>query len=149
MNEEEIKKLKSDYPDFFEQLPPDFLDFIFSEETSSEIAEICLENNVADEEKIEKIAYQTTLALLGQIPEENLTEILEKNAELDYETAEKIAGEIKQRFLQQTDATETEDSLFAAESEEETAAEIKPETDTLPDIKAGEAKKDTYRELAE
>ena len=71
-NNIELQKLKSRYPDFFKQVSSKVLEFIFSEETSSKITKICLENEVEDEEKIEKIAYRVTLALLDQIPKENL-----------------------------------------------------------------------------
>lgn len=68
-----IQKLKSEHPDFFEQCPLEFLKFVFSEELSSKIAEICIKNGVEDEEKIEKIAYRIALVLLNQLAKENKT----------------------------------------------------------------------------
>jgi len=90
LEEFDVQKLKSEYPQFFEEVPPELLEFILAKETSSKIAEICFESGVEDEEKIEKIAYRITLALLGKIPKENLTEILEKGVGLNHETARKI-----------------------------------------------------------
>jgi len=97
----DIQKLKEEYPEIFELISPEFLEFIFSKETSSKIAAICLENGVEDEEKIEKIAYRVTLALLNQVPKENLSEILEKGVNLNPEVAEKISIEIKRRIFPQ------------------------------------------------
>lgn len=107
-NDIEIQKLKSEYPEFFEQVSPELLKIIFSEETSSKIAEICLENGVEDEEKIEKIAYRVALALLGQIPKENLAEILEKGVKLNHETAGKISIQIKRFIFSQIQETQPE-----------------------------------------
>jgi len=90
INEIEIQKLKSEYPEFSEQVSSELLGLIFSEETSSNIAEICLENGVENEEKIEKIAYRIVLALLEQVPRKNLAKILEKGVGIDSETAGKI-----------------------------------------------------------
>lgn len=108
-NDIEIQKLKSKYPEFFEQFSPELLEFLFSEETSSKIAKICLENGVEDEEKIEKIAYRVTLALFGQIPKENLTEVLEKGVKLNHETAKKISIEIKRLIFSQIPETQPEE----------------------------------------
>jgi len=100
-NNIELQKLKSRYPDFFKQISPSLLEFIFSEETSSRISKICLESGLEDEEKIGKIAYRVTLALLDQVPKENLTEIFEKGVKLDHETAKKISIEIKLNIFSQ------------------------------------------------
>lgn len=107
-NDIEIQKLKSEYLEFFEQVSPELLKIIFSEETSSKIAEICLENGVENEEKIEKIAYRVALALLGQIPKENLAEILEKGVKLNHETAGKISIQIKRFIFSQIQETQPE-----------------------------------------
>lgn len=92
----ELEKIKNQCPEFFEQVSPNLLEFILSEETSSKIAQICLENGVRDEEKIEKIAYRVTFVLLKQTPKEKLPEILEKEVQLNSETAKKIYTEINQ-----------------------------------------------------
>jgi len=133
-NNIEIQKLKSEYPEFFKQISPELLEFIFSEETSSKIAQICLGNGIEDEEKIEKIAYRITLALLDQVPKENLAEILEKGVKLNHETAEKISIEVKRLIFSRIQETQpTKPSPPATEKE-------KPEKPT---------KKDVYREPTE
>ncbi len=108
-NDTEIQKLKSEYPEFFEQFSAELLEFIFSEETSSKIAKICFEKGVEDEEKIEKIAYRVALALLNQVPKENLTEILEKGVNLSPEAAENVSTVIKQQIFSQIPGSKSEE----------------------------------------
>lgn len=96
-----IEKLKKENPEFFELFSSELLEFILSKEASSKIDEICLENGVKEEEKIEKIAYRVTLALLDQVPKENLAEILEKGVNLNREVAEKISTALKKRIFSQ------------------------------------------------
>lgn len=103
----DIQKLKSDYPEFFKQLSPGLLEFILSNETSSKIAEICWRNKIKNEEIIEKIAYRITLALLDAVPKENLALILEKGVGLSPQIAEKIADDVKLSIFSQI---ETPDS---------------------------------------
>lgn len=133
-NDIDIQKLKKEYPEFFEQISPELLEFILSGEISSKIAEICLENGIEDEEKIEKIAYQATLALLDQVPKENLAEILEKGVEIDSKTAEKISIEIKRLIFSQIPKTQPTKSPLPILEKEKSE---KP------------SKKDTYREPIE
>ena len=97
----EIKKLKSKYPEFFAQFSPEFLEFVFSKEISLEIASICLENKIEDEEVIEKITSRITSALFNQIPEENLAKVFEKGVGLSNKIAEKISAEVKERIFSQ------------------------------------------------
>ena len=146
-NDIDIQKLKSEYPEFFEQVSPELLKLIFSEETSSKIAQICLENGVEDEEKIEKIAYQVALALLGRIPKENLAEILEKGAALSSETARKIYIEVN-RFIfsqiQETQPEKTQPEEIKTEEDELTQpTKPSPQVEKKPETSP---KKDVYRE---
>ena len=132
-NELEFQKLKKEYPDFFEKISSGLLSFILSEETSSLIAQICLENKIGDEEKIEKIAYQVTLALLEQTPKENLSEIFEKGMGLDSETAKKIHIEVNQLIFSQVQKTQPKEKKitqpkkisFSTTKEEESEKPIK------------------------
>lgn len=140
--ESEIQKLKSKYPKFFARFPSELLEFVFSEETSLEIASICLENGVEDEEAVEKIAYRVTLALLDQVPKENLTEIFEKGAGLDHETAKKISEAIEERIFSQTPTSQSTKSFS---DEPETI--LPPETRLRTGSK--ERRKDGYRETFE
>lgn len=94
-----LHQLKKEYPGIFEELSLDFLEFLFSEKTSSLVAEICLQNGVEDEEKIKKIAYYITLVLLNQIPKENLTEVLINGIGLNFTTASRIFSRVNQSIF--------------------------------------------------
>ena len=96
-----LEILKEEHPEFFKKFSPEFWEFIFSPETSAKIAKICFDNGVEDEERIEKIGYRVTLALLDQVPKENLTEIFEKGVKLSHETAEKISLEVERQIFSQ------------------------------------------------
>jgi len=135
----DIQKLKEQYPEFFKQVSPNLLEFIISKETSSKISEICLKNGIENEEKIEKIAYRITLALLGQIPKENLAEILEKGVKLDSETAKIISIEIKRLIFSQIPKSKAKETQ-----------PVKPSPPTLEEKKPEKpSKKDVYREPIE
>ncbi len=101
INEIDIQKLKEEHPDFFEQIFPELLEFITSDKTSSQIAEICFKNEITDEEIIEKIAYRITLVLLNRLPKENLFIALEKGIPLDLETAQNIASDVNLSIFSQ------------------------------------------------
>ena len=100
-NNIEVQKLKKEYPEFFKKYSSEFLEFIFSQNTSSKIAEICLENKIEDEEKIEKIANRVVSALLEQFPKEKLPEVIEKGVNLEFETANNISEQINQLIFSQ------------------------------------------------
>ena len=100
-NNNEIEKLKKEYPEFFKNFSSEFLEFASSKETSSKIAQICLKNRIEDEEKIKKIAYQITLVLFNKVSKENLVKILEKEIEIGIETAKKIFIETNQSIFSQ------------------------------------------------
>ncbi|PIR72644.1 MAG: hypothetical protein COU42_00490 [Candidatus Nealsonbacteria bacterium CG10_big_fil_rev_8_21_14_0_10_36_24] len=107
-NNIEVQNLKKEYPEFFKKHSPELLEFIFSENTSSKIAEICLGNKIEDEEKIEKIANRTVSALLGEFPKENLPEVLEKGVNLEFKTAIEISEQINQLIFSQIPKTKPE-----------------------------------------
>jgi len=140
--ESEIQKLKSEYPEFFVQFSPEFLEFIFSEETSLEIANICLKNKVEDEETIEKIAYRVTLALLNQAPKENLAKILEKGVGLNHEIAEKISAGVEERIFSQIPEIEKKEEQLIQSTQSFSPVTEEKKSEEPP-------KKDTYRELIE
>jgi len=144
----DIQKLKNEYPDFFEKFPSEFLEFIFSEETSSKIAEICLENGVEDEEKIEKIAYRISLVLFNQVPKKNLAEILEKGVNLPCEIAEKISIEVNRRIFSQTpEVLKKEEQLTQpAQPSLTSKPEVAPPPEVRPKVEPKETRKDIYRE---
>jgi len=132
-----------------EKIVADALKTIFSEEGFLQISEICVKNG-AEEEKIEEIAHQIGLVLLGKLPPKQLRAALEKEAKLDPLTATKINQEINQTifapvksFLEEVYKMEivppTEPKVAPSEEEPKTPEE-KPEVPP---------KKDVYREPIE
>jgi len=149
IDDTEIQKLKNQYPDFFEQFPKKLWKFIFSEETSSKIAEICSESGIENEEKIEKIAYRVTLALLNQVPKENLPEILEKGVDLNHETAEEISIEIKRRIFSQVPEVLKKEEPTQSTPPPPDKPEVGPSPEVKPEIEPKEVRRDIYREPTE
>ena len=146
----DAQNLKKEYPELFEQFPSEFLEFLFSEETSSKIAEICFENGIQDEEKIEKIAYRVGLILLDQVPRENFAKILEKGVDLDRETAEKISIEINRRiFSQVPELLKAEEPTQSVPPPPEVKPEVAPSPEVKPEGEPKETRKDIYREPIE
>lgn len=150
IEETEIQKLKEQYPEFFAQFSDEFWNFLFSEETQSKIAQICLEQGIEEEEKVEKIAYRITLALLNQVPKENLAEILEKGVNLPREVAEKIAVEINRQIFSKTPGIlKKKEVPQPVPSPPPTVPEETPTPEIPPEEKPKEVKKDIYREPIE
>ncbi|PIQ06220.1 MAG: hypothetical protein COW72_02175 [Candidatus Nealsonbacteria bacterium CG18_big_fil_WC_8_21_14_2_50_37_10] len=132
-----------------EEILADALKTIFSEDGFLQISEICIKNEIG-EEKIEEIAHQIGLVLLGKLPPKQLRTALEKEAKLDPLTATKINQEINQTifapvksFLEEVYKMEivppTEPKVAPSEEEPKTPEE-KPEVPP---------KKDVYREPIE
>jgi len=132
-----------------EEILADALKTIFSEDGFLQISEICIKNEIG-EEKIEEIAHQIGLVLLGKLPPKQLRTALEKEAKLDPLTATKINQEINQTifapvksFLEEVYKMEivppTEPKVAPSEEEPKTP-EGKPEVPP---------KKDVYREPIE
>jgi len=76
------------------EIPKQLLDLIESEDTALEIARICFENGVKEDEKIREIGYQTGRVLLGDLPPEKFQKGLEENVKISAFLAGKIAREI-------------------------------------------------------
>lgn len=90
------KSSQEKYSEILEKLSPDLIKVLLSEETPLRIAEICTENEVEEEEKIKKIAYQVGRVLLGELSPEKFQTTLEKEIKLHLLTAKKITEEINQ-----------------------------------------------------
>jgi len=158
MEEEfKIQKLRVQYSQFFEQFSDEFLDFIFSGRFPSLINQICHENGVEDEEKIEKIAYRITLVLFEQIPKENLTEVLINGANLDPETARKISLRAEELIFSKAPKiklkeTPKEKPVITTTAELERRLRIEKEKEKLKEEKKEPPKpiqRDIYREPIE
>ena len=145
--ESEIQKLKKEYPEFFEQFSSEFLEFIFSEDTAFKIVEICLKNNIENDKIIEKIASRITLALLNQVPKENLAAILEKGVNLNREIAEKISIEVNRQIFSQAPEILREEERPVPPAPP--SPEVKPSPEIKPEVEPKEKRKDVYREPIE
>ena len=95
-DETEFEKLKKLYPDFFKGFPVKLMDLIISDETASQVSEICLKSGVAKDKTIEQVAYYITSVLLGNLPIKVFARALVTNLKIDTKTAEKIAEETNQ-----------------------------------------------------
>lgn len=156
MSEElDVQKLKNEYSEFFKQFSPEFVEFIFSKEISSKIAEICSENGIEDEEKVEKIAYRVILVLFNQIPKENFTKILMNGVGLDFNTANQISLKVNELIFSQ--APKLEPKEIQKEKKMPVIGEVLGLTEFLKkeEIKSKQEKtekpykKDPYRETPE
>jgi len=146
----DVQKLKSEYPQFFEEVPPELLEFILAKETSSKIAEICFESGAEDEEKIEKIAYRIGLVLFDQVSKENFAGILEKGVNLNREVAERISIEVNRRiFSQAPEMLKKEGEPTPPAPFPPSEPEVTPPPEVQSEEKPKEVRKDTYREPIE
>lgn len=139
----ELQKLKEEYPDFFRKTPPEIIDFVLSKQTAKQITNICGENGVADEEKIEEIAQRIAWVLLGKLPSGNLATTLELWVKLTPEIAKKIADEANQfisSVMAHPEKKLPEETTAPAYAEAPTGKEEKPKRPPS---------KDTYREPVE
>lgn len=126
-----------------EVIPMELIEFISSEKTSSQIADICLKNGVEDEEKIEEISYRIALVILDKIPKKNLDMVLKNGVSLDAQTAEKISTETDRLIFSQVPQTQPQPPTEKKKPTEEPPEE--PETPKPPKSSG----KDTYRETSE
>jgi len=76
------------------EIPEELVKLIESDDTALEIARICFENGVKEEEKIRKIGYQAGRVLLGDLPPDEFQKNLEENVKISSFLAGKIAREI-------------------------------------------------------
>jgi len=80
----------------YEGLPQELKDVIFAEETGNIIYETCKKNGIA--EGLEKIVDCVGQVLVGVLSFNDFQKTLEKELEIDEETAQKVAREIH-RFI--------------------------------------------------
>jgi len=118
-------------------VPETLLDLTESEDTSLQIAQVCIANGAEKEIEIEEIAYRIGLVLLGKLSPETLSKTLEKDLKLSAEIAEKIYLEVNRLIF-----SKVKDDLAKLYQEEVPLKEIKEK----PKRPSG---KDVYRELTE
>lgn len=131
------------------------VEIISAEETSSVISDICSENGVEDEKKIEDVSYQVGLVLLGQLPPNLLADSLKEEVKLSEEASNNIVERIGQSIF-----SKVEDDLSAlyaegveAKPEPEPEPELEKPAPSIPEPKEESKRppkgKDTYREKVE
>ena len=131
------------------KIPSDILKIVFDERTPFQISEICIKNGVEEEEKIEEIAHQIGLVLLGKLPPKQLRAALEKEAKLDPLTATKINQEINQTIFAPVKSFLEE--VYKMEIVPPTEPKVTPpeEKPPIPSTPPAPPEKDVYREPIE
>jgi hypothetical protein len=76
------------------EIPEEIWKLLDSEDTAVEIARICFENGIKEEEKFREVGYQTSRVLLGDLPPEDFEKVLSEKVNLSSFSAKKIAREI-------------------------------------------------------
>lgn len=126
------------------EIPEELVKLIESDDTALEIARICFENGVKEEEKIRKIGYQAGRVLLGDLPPDEFQKNLEENVKISSFLAGKIAREINDTIFYPV-KTDLE-RLYKIEI----APPAKPKIMPLPEEKPPvPQKEDIYREPIE
>ena len=127
------------------EVPKELIDLIEKEDTALEIARICFENGIKEEEKIREIAYQTGRVLLGDLTPRKFQESLEIEVKISSFSAGKIAREINDAIFYSV--RESLASLY----KEEVASLKRPPVRLHPEVAPEEKPKgpDVYREPIE
>jgi hypothetical protein len=126
------------------EIPEEISKLLDSEDTAIEIARICFENGIKEEEKFREIGYQTGRVLLGDLSPEKFQEALEEEVKIAPFLAGKIAREISDSIFYPV-----RESL-AAIYKTEIALPEKPSAETEPEIPPEKPKGvDRYREPIE
>ena len=126
------------------EIPEELVKLIESDDTALEIARVCFENGVKEEEKIRKIGYQAGRVLLGDLPPDEFQKNLEENVKISSFLAGKIAREINDTIFYPV-KTDLE-RLYKIEI----APPAKPKIMPLPEEKPPvPQKEDIYREPIE
>ncbi|PIS17395.1 MAG: hypothetical protein COT59_00890 [Candidatus Nealsonbacteria bacterium CG09_land_8_20_14_0_10_42_14] len=96
-----LQKLKEEYPEVFKKIPANITKVLLSEETPSQVSDICFKNGVRDEKRIERVAYWITLVLLGGLSMEDFTETIEEELKINFGAAKKIQDEANRLIFSQ------------------------------------------------
>jgi hypothetical protein len=140
----EIEKLKNQYPDFFAAIPPPLLELVTSEKFFADINQVCWDNGIKDDDTIDKVVYRVLLALFGEVPKENLAQILELGAGINPEIAKKMHLEFNRLIFSQL-REKRERPIPAPEA----PISILEETERTEEKPERPPKKDIYREPIE
>ncbi len=138
----DINELKEKYPSFFEAFSFGLINFVISGQMAQKIANICIENRVLEQDKIEKIAYKITFVVFKRMQKEMLASVIEEDTGISKEVAEKITTSVDKIILSQISKLEE-----GVKEEKEEKKEEKEEKKVAPP--SPPSKKDTYREPIE
>ncbi len=138
----DINELKEKYPSFFEAFPFRLIDFVLNGEMAQKIANICIENRILEQDKIEKIAYKITFVVFNKMQKEALPSIIEEDTGVSKEIAEKIAISVDKIIISQIHKLKDEN----IEDDENKIVEEKKVEQKTPPLSPSPEKKDTYRE---
>ncbi len=133
----DINELKEKYPSFFEAFSFRLIDFVLGGEMAQKIANICIENRILEQDKIEKIAYKVTFVVFGKMQKEILASSIEQDANISKEVAEKIATSVEKIILFKAHEMKNEAKDLPKEQKEEDQKVVTPSPPSA---------KDTYRE---
>jgi hypothetical protein len=103
-----IQKNKEVYSEFLNSLPEKTAKIILSDDTPILIAGVCIENGLTDVEKIKKVAYQTTMVLLDNLSQDEFPIVIERELQIDKDSAKKISDGIKENIFSQAVIREEE-----------------------------------------
>lgn len=125
-----------------DEVPKNLLDLVRAEDTALEIARICFENEIKEDEKIREISYQVGRVLLGDLSPKEFPKILEEKAKLTTFLARKIAREINESIfypVKESLATLYKEEVIPSEkpsiaTPEATPPEEKPKVRRGPDV---------------
>lgn len=109
--------------ELYKELPEDLQKAIFSEEIGNVIREICLKNDVTDENQCALILKYTGYVFLGLLSPNELLNIFEREIEIEKILAEKISKDINNKVF--LNLKESINGLYNIELREEIIEEVK------------------------
>ncbi len=134
----DINKIKSLYPSFFEAFSFSFIDFVIGGQMAQRIANICIENRVLDQEKIQKISYHITFVVFDKMDIDRLPSKLEEDAGVSSEIAQKITKSVNEIIFSQIAKIKKDEDVEKKKAEKK--------EDDRPVISVTLPSSDTYRE---
>ena len=145
---------KEQLQDIYQNLPTDLQTALFSEENAKTIQDICLKNNVSDNQVIFEVAKYVGYVLLGVLFPDELPKTLEKELKLETDAAKEIAWEISRAIFLPVE--NTLEALYKIEIEIPRTSPSKKgqgakvlEKSALKETEARKSAKDRYREPTE
>ncbi len=120
--------------DLYKQLPKDLQRATFSEEIGQKIRNVCLENEVTEDNLILGVTKTVGYVFLGLLSPNKFSSILQQEFKIEEEKADRITAEI------------TAEIFFSLKETLEALYEIKIENPKIPPKKDLIKKADSYRE---